>query len=146
MSATPSGDAVEAWAKLLRTASMLLQKVEEDLKAARLPPLSWYDVLLELARAKNGRLRPRELQPRLLITKYNLSRLIDRLEAEGLVAREPCEDDARGAQIRISEAGRELRRRMWPVYEAAIARYFAGKLEAGDAQRLKRVLNRLSED
>jgi DNA-binding MarR family transcriptional regulator len=138
-----SKEAVRAWARLIRVEQALLQRVEKDIKSAGLPPLEWYDVLLELDRADDGRLRHRELHPRLLLAKYNLSRLIDRMEAEGLVRREPCEDDARGADIAITRKGRALRRRMWPVYEAAIDRHFASKLSQVDVGVLCRLLQNL---
>jgi DNA-binding MarR family transcriptional regulator len=123
-----SQEAVRAWAQLIRVEQSLLRKVELELEEAGLPSLDWYDVLLELDRAENDGLRHRQLHPRLLLAKYNLSRLIDRMSAAGLVRREPCEEDARGAKIVITSAGRRLRRRMWPVYEAAIGRHFAHRL------------------
>jgi DNA-binding MarR family transcriptional regulator len=143
MKKVPSKEAVRAWARLLRAQQLLLQKVEQDLKAAHLPALEWYDVLLELDRAENGRLRHRELHPRLLLAKYNLSRLIDRMEGEGLVRREPSPEDARGADIAITEKGRTLRRKMWPVYEAAIGRHFASRLKAEEIERLSGALETL---
>jgi DNA-binding MarR family transcriptional regulator len=143
MKRRPSDAAVEAWVSLIRTQQALLQKVERDLDAAGLPPLEWYDVLLELERAPERRLRHRELHPRLLVAKYNLSRLIDRLEGKGLVRRSPVEEDARGAYIAITEDGCALRRRMWPVYAGAIERHFAGRLDADDIARLADILRRL---
>jgi DNA-binding MarR family transcriptional regulator len=145
MSKTVSSEAVQAWARLMRAQQALLQKVEQDLKAEGLPVLDWYDVLLELDRAEAGRLRHRDLHPRLLLAKYNLSRLIDRMEAETLVRREACVDDARGQAIVITEKGRALRRRMWPVYEAAIGRHFASRLSRADIALLNRVLPALAE-
>ena len=144
MKESVSAEAVSAWARLIRVEQALLQKVEQDLKDADLPPLDWYDVLLELDRAADGRLRHRDLHPRLLLAKYNLSRLIDRLEAAGLVRREPSADDARGADIAITAKGRELRRRMWPIYAAAIDRHFASRLSERQIGQLSRVLEALT--
>lgn len=135
--------AIEAWAELVRTQQALLQNVEKDLKVEGLPPLEWYDVLLELERAGVGGLRHREVYPRLLLAKYNLSRLIDRLEREGLVVRDACVDDGRGAQITITNKGRALRRRIWVVYSSAIDRHFASKLGQEDTMVLSRILSRL---
>ncbi len=133
-------DVIEAWVQLTRAQQSLRQKIEADLKRAELPPLEWYDVLLELDRADGGHLRHRELFPRLLLAKYNLSRLVDRLAAQGLVRREHCEDDARGALIAITDEGRALRRRMWPVYETALNRYFASRLSQADIKNLNCIL------
>ena len=68
------------------------------LKSAGLPALEWYDVLLEIERA--GPLRPRDLQSRLLLAQSNLSRLLDRMERAGLIARGDCEQDGRGLVVR----------------------------------------------
>jgi DNA-binding MarR family transcriptional regulator len=135
--------AVDVWARFIRAEHRLLEAVEADLKAAGLPPLVWYDVALELARAPDGRLRHRDLQARVLLAKYNLSRLIDRMAGDGLVARAPVAEDARGAYIAITEAGRQLQRRMWPVYERSIARHFAAHLDEGDLTELGRILAKL---
>lgn len=135
--------AIQAWARLLRVEQALLDKVETDLKAAGLPWLVWYDVLLELSRAQDNRLRHRDLHARMLLAKYNLSRLIDRMEAEGLVERMPCSDDGRGADIAITSTGRALQKRMWAVYQRAIDRHFAGLLNEADIADLNRVLAKL---
>src|SRR5882762_6774149 len=139
----PTEAAIQAWARLIRVEQTLLGRVEDDLKSAGLPPLVWYDVLLELVREPEGRLRHRDLHRRMLLAKYNLSRLLDRLEAEGLVSREPIEEDARGEYLCLTSKGRELQRRMWPVYRKAIAMHFAHRLSATDIDDLLRVLRKL---
>jgi DNA-binding MarR family transcriptional regulator len=82
--------AVTAWARLLRAQRQLLEKVEGDLKAKGLPPLAWYDVLFELYQGPDKKLRQFEIGEKMLLSKFNLSRLIDRLEKDRLVRREPC--------------------------------------------------------
>ena len=98
--------AERAWVQLVRAHRSALCSVEKALRAADLPPLEWYDVLLELERG--GPLRPRDLQDRLLLAQYNLSRLLDRMEAEGLVTRERCSDDARCQWVRATDAGEAI--------------------------------------
>ena len=73
-------EVVTAWARLIRAEQALLARIEGELKAAGFPPLAWYDVLLELGRTENGRLRPVELERHTLLAQYNASRLIDRME------------------------------------------------------------------
>jgi len=143
MTQKPSKETIQTWARLVRVEQELLEKVEGDLKIAGLPPLVWYDVLLELVREPSGRLRYRDLHAKLLLAKHNLSRLLDRLEADRLVAREAVEDDARGAYVDITEAGRQVQKRIWPVYRRAIAQHFASKLSSMDVQQLDKILNKL---
>jgi DNA-binding MarR family transcriptional regulator len=133
---------VTAWAGLMRAQRGLLAAVESDLKAARLPPLGWYDVLLELRRADGG-LRPLELEERLLLAQHNVSRLIDRLEVAGLAARCPCSTDGRGQMVVVTEAGRDLLARMWPVYRAAIGRHVGARLSEAEADALASLLAKL---
>ena len=134
--------AERAWVQLIRAHRSALCSVEKALRAEGLPPLEWYDVLIELERA--GQLRPRDLQERLLLAQYNLSRLLDRMEADGLVERERCSDDARCQWIRATGAGVALRQRMWPVYAEAIRTAVESRLTRAQAAQLGDLLARLS--
>jgi DNA-binding MarR family transcriptional regulator len=122
----------------------LLGRVEEELKAARLPPLVWYDILLELVREPGDRLRHRDLHRRMLLAKYNLSRLLDRMEADGLIGRQAVEDDARGEYVRVTTRGRDMQKRMWPVYRRAIAKHFSNHLTVDDVDQLLSILDKLN--
>src|ERR1044072_7173083 len=84
MSRNPSDAVTRAWIRLNRARDRVLGAIEQDLKAGGCPPLAWYDVLLELSRAPEGRLRPLEIEKVTLLAQYNLSRLLDRLGKEGL--------------------------------------------------------------
>jgi DNA-binding MarR family transcriptional regulator len=140
----PTEAAVQAWARLVRVEQALLDRIEEDLKSAGLPPLVWYDVLLELVREPGDRLRHRDLHRRMLLAKYNLSRLLDRMEADGLIGRQPVNDDARGEYVRVTTRGRDTQKRMWPVYRRAIARHFSSRLSIVDIDQLLRILSKVS--
>jgi DNA-binding MarR family transcriptional regulator len=143
MKHVPSEEAVTAWARLVRAEQVVLGMIEAELKEADLPPLSWYDVLLELGRAESGRLRPLELERRILLAQYNASRLIDRMEKAGLVERLPHPEDGRGQLVAITAEGRALRKRMWRVYGPAIALHIGGKLRPAEAAELARLLQKL---
>jgi DNA-binding MarR family transcriptional regulator len=142
---TPSESAVTAWARLIRAQRLTLSGVEADLKLAGWPPLGWYDALLELKRSETGALRPLELEKRLLLAQHNISRLIDRLEDKGYVQRRPFAADGRGQLIAITSVGRDLVKRMWPAYRAAIQRHVGGKLpRQADVDQLASLLGRLT--
>ena len=134
---------VEAWASLVRTERTLLDKVEEDLKRARLPPLDWYHVLDEVDRSPKGMLRQTGVQDRTQLAQYNVCRLVDRLEREGLVERRQCQIDGRNNVLLITTKGRTLRRAMWPVYAAAIEAHFGAHLSETEAEQLARLLDKL---
>ncbi len=143
MKRRPSTEATAAWIRLMRIQSRVLGAVEQDLKKAGFPPLAWYDALLELSRAPGGELRPVELEKQMLIPQYSTSRLIDRLVEEGLAARRECKMDKRGLFVEITEAGRDLQKRMWSAYSAAIERHVGSKLSDADAAKLCSLLDRL---
>lgn len=140
---TPSESVVKAWARLVKAQHKVLGAVEADLRKAGFPPLAWYDVLLELRREEKG-LRQLEIEGRLLLAQHNVSRLVDRLETAKLACRRPVAEDGRGQLVTITQEGRELLRRMWPVYRGAIERHVGQKLGGdGDAEALARLLERL---
>lgn len=145
MATRPSDSAVRAWARLVRAHRAALGVVEARLKAAGLPGLDWYDALLELERAGATGLRPFELQKELLFAQYNLSRLVDRLDAAGHVARKASAADGRGQVLTITASGRALRRRMWAVYAEAIEAAIGRHLADAEAGRLGDLLARLYE-
>ena len=127
----------------MRAQRVLLAAIESDLKAAGLPPLAWYDVLLELKRAERGRLRPYEIEDRALLEQHNLSRLLDRMEKRGVVRREVHPDDARGRWVCLTPSGRALQSEMWKVYGAAIQRHLGSRLDEARAGQLAALLANL---
>lgn len=143
MSEKPNRTIIRAWARLTRAQGLVLASIERSLKEAGLPPLEWYDVLLEVERAGEAGIRPFELERELLLAQYNLSRLLDRVAKAGLVERRACPEDGRGHRLHITGEGRAVRRRMWPVYAAAIDEALARHLTARDAQVLDDVLGQL---
>ena len=141
---TPSPTVVEAWAGLLRIERELVQKAEERLKAAGFPPLDWYHVLHEVERGPKGMLRQSGVQDRTRLAQYNVCRLVDRLEREGLVERRQCELDGRNNVLVISAKGRALRRAMWPVYASAIQEHLGAHLSQAEAEQLVLLLSKLA--
>lgn len=140
MTSSLSDVAITAWARLVRAQQGAVAGVEDALRSAGLPPLVWYDVLLELERVGGEGLRQREIERHTLLQRYSVSRIVDRMQAEGLVARSPCPEDARGTVVRITRKGRALRHRMWPAYAAAIEENFARHYNETELARLASLL------
>jgi DNA-binding MarR family transcriptional regulator len=145
MTNKPTPTVVEAWAGLLRTERELVQKAEERLKGAGFPPLDWYHVLHEVERGPKGMLRQSGVQDRTRLAQYNVCRLVDRLERDGLVERRPCELDGRNNVLVISDKGRALRRAMWPVYASAIQEHLGARLSQAEAEQLVQLLSKLTQ-
>src|SRR5262245_16748195 len=131
------------WALFLTAHAVLIEKIEVRLTASGLPPLAWYDVLWALERAEGERRRMSELADRVVLSRSNLTRLVDRLEEAGFVARERSADDRRGAYAVLTASGRDVRRRMWPTYQAAIRELFENHLSDAEVAVLGAVLKRI---
>lgn len=116
------------WRLFLTTHTRLVERVERDLKEAGLPPFEWYDVLVALKQAPEQRLRLNELAEAVLLSRTNLTRLVDRLEKADLLRREACKDDRRGAFAVLTEAGLAMQQKMWTVYAQSIAQHFGRHL------------------
>lgn len=131
------------WRFFLTAHTRLLEQMEADLSEADLPPMDWYDVLYTLKEAPNYRLRLSELAEKVLLSRSNLTRLVDRLERAGLIRRESCPSDRRGTYAVLTEAGLAMQQKMWQTYGASIASEFAAHIEEDEAQVLQQVFERL---
>ena len=133
---------LSAWRGVLNAHASVVARIEEALADAELPPLSWYDVLWALRRARDRRARMAELAGSLTLSRGGLTKLADRLEAAGLLRREPAEDDGRGLYAMLTKNGEDMLRRMWPVYSRVLRETFADALTAEDAALVAVALSR----
>jgi DNA-binding MarR family transcriptional regulator len=131
---------LHVWVRLIRAHDKILRKVEATVKAKGLPPIAWYDVLLELSREGGRKLRPVELEKELLVAQYNLSRLLDRMESAGLIERIACPGDGRGQMIQLTAEGRAMQKRVWPAYRDAVEENLAPDLPERDLEQLAKLL------
>ncbi|MDH4275824.1 MAG: MarR family transcriptional regulator [Gammaproteobacteria bacterium] len=131
------------WALFLTTHAVLVEKIEAALKKADLPPLTWYDVLWALERAPEHRLRMHELAQGVVLSRSNLTRLVDRLETARLVKRIQATDDKRGAYSVITPAGLAMRTRMWPIYLREIENLFNAHLKPAEDAVMREALRRI---
>ena len=124
--------AVGAWAALLQVHAALVPRLDRALQQAAGLPLSWYDVLLELAAVPGRRLTMSELAQRVVLSRTRVSRIVDELVAARLVCREDNPDDGRSAFAVLTADGLARYRAAAPHYIASIEREFAGGLTYGE--------------
>jgi DNA-binding MarR family transcriptional regulator len=134
---------VDAWRGLLVAHSRLVPEVEADLRAAGQVPLSWYDVLLELNAAPDGRLRMSELGQRTVLSRTRVSRVVDELAAAGMAERQPDQADGRSSFAVLTPDGKAALRRAWPVYRQAIHRQLTARLSPQQCRELAALLGQL---
>lgn len=135
---SPTREQVAAWRLLIETQARVVERVEAALAERGLPPLAWYDVLWAVREAPGRRLRQSRLAHAVVMSRSGLSRLVDRIEAAGLLRREACDGDRRATEVVLTDEGAAMLRRMWAVYGDGIARGFAPGL--GDPARLAEAL------
>lgn len=139
----PADWRVGVWRTFLNAHAHVMGQLEQELDSAVGLPLSWYDVLLQLAEAPLRRLRMAELADRVLLSRSGLTRLIDRLQAEGLVRREPSPDDARGMYTVLTRAGLQRLREAAPIHLAGVRRHWLSRFTDDELRTLGALLGRV---
>lgn len=142
MPATPD-PRQRAWARFVTAQAMLLERIEAAFAAADLPPLAWYDVLWILENADQGSLRMADLARKAVVSRSNVTRLSDRMEKAGLVARADCPVDGRGTVCTLTAKGRALRAKMWPVYRKQIDALFGRHLAGREAEAIAETFDKM---
>ncbi len=137
---------LSVWRSFLRAHAAAIGRLERDLTERAEVPLAWYDVLLQLAEAPEHRLRMAELASRVLLSRSGLTRLVDRLEAEGLVTRAPFPGDARGLYTVLTDEGLARLRRAAPIHLAGIEEYWLSKFTDAELVELGELLARLADE
>jgi DNA-binding MarR family transcriptional regulator len=133
-----------AWRKYYPSFWRVFAAIEADLAAAGLPSLSWYDALYELYLAPGRHLRMNELARSALLSRSGLTRLVDKLEKEKLIQRQSCPSDGRVQHAQLTDKGIETLRKIWPVYRAGIAKYFAAHLTETEANQVEKALGKIA--
>jgi DNA-binding MarR family transcriptional regulator len=131
------------WRLFITANVKLLNRMGEKFSQAGLPSMEWYDVLLTLKEAPDYRLRLSELADRALLSRSNLTHLVDRMEKAELLYRERCPSDRRGTYAVLSEAGLAMQKKMWRIYSEGIAEYFAAHVDEQEMKFLQRILQQM---
>ena len=138
------------WRSWLRLNQELLSTLEDQINREGGLSGADYAVLVPLSAAPDGMLRARELGREILWDRSRLSHQLGRMEKRGLLAREECVEDARGAMVRMTDAGRAAIQRAAPGHVAATRRNFFDHLSTKEVDQLTtlfdRILANLDED
>src|SRR3954462_13033378 len=113
-----------AWRGLLRVHTALVKALDAELSEAHDLPLSSYEVLITLESAPNHKRRMAELADSVLLSRSGMTRLVDRLEREGLLVRDTCSDDGRGGFAGLTEKGAELLASARPTHLSGVRERF----------------------
>lgn len=136
-------DQLAAWQAFLRTHTALTRVLERELMRSHQLPLATYDVLVQLDSAPGGALRMTQLAEQVMLSRSGLTRLVERIEAEGLVRREACASDARGFFTVITQEGRRRLHEAAPSHLGSVAAHFADPLSVEQTEALRGALERI---
>ena len=125
-----------AWRGLLRVHADLVRELDAELEREHGLPLSSYEVLLHLHDAPGRRLRMNELADSVLLTVSGITRVVDRLVRDGLVARERCQTDRRGLNAVLTDAGAEAFLAARCTHLRGIRERFLSRLDRTEQERL----------
>jgi DNA-binding MarR family transcriptional regulator len=134
---------LDAWRGFLRTHATLSRELDAELARAHDLPLGSYEVLLFLADAPGGKMRMAELADSVLLSRSGLTRMVDRMERQGLVTREPCPGDARGLNAVITAQGRDRFAAARRTHLEGVRRRFLDRLSDGEKRELASLWVRL---
>lgn len=135
---------LDAWRAFLQAHGRLFRRLDEELRAEHGISLPEYDALLQIALAPDRRLRMSRLASRVLLSKSGVTRLVDRLVADGLVERTQCSSDARGAEATLTPDGLARLRTAAPTHLRGVDSYFVSAIDPSDLAVLERVMDAIS--
>ncbi len=138
-------EASATWRALITAFSRLEGILAAEMKAETGMALERYGILLMLAQAEDGAMRPSDLAEALPITRSGTTRLVDRLEQDGLVERRSCESDRRGNLILLTRKGREIFREAGRVHLRGINEHIGSQLTNDEMDELRRLLAKLTD-
>src|SRR3954468_11543144 len=130
---------LRAWRGLLKAHTTLVKALDAELIAEHGLAVTSYEVLLYLADAPQGQMRMHDLPSSVLLSRSGLTRLVDRLERDGLLARKACDSDARGAYAVLTDAGRRKLASARRTHLAGVRRHFLELLEDAELDKLGEV-------
>src|SRR5690349_16028885 len=120
-----------AWRGMLRVHAALVKQLDAELTSAHKLPLSSYEVLLNLESAPVHKRRMAELADAVLLSRSGMTRLVDRLEKDGLLLRDHCTDDGRGCYAVLTDKGAAALRDARETHLAGVRSKFLSQFEDG---------------
>ena len=134
---------LQTWKLFLESYRRVLDTLDDELKEKQGLSLAWFDVLAQLFNAPERRLRMSQLASRILLSRSGLTRLVDRMEAAGLVERVSSPSDRRGSFAVLTPRGERVFREAAPVHLDGVQRHFGCHLTEIEAKTLAKVFEKI---
>ena len=140
-----SPDERAAWSGFIRAHASIVKELDAELQAVHGLPLSSFDVLVQLSLAQGGRMQMCDLADAVHLSRSGLTRMVDRLEREGLLQRRRGERDPRQVFAAITERGLKRLAVTTPTHLGGVRERFLDRLSRDQLQQLARIWRELLE-
>jgi len=134
------------WQSLMRALVVVPRVLDEDLDEAERLSVNQYTILVFLSEAQDRQMRIGDLADITSLTISGITRLINRLVADGLVERKRCEDDGRGFYAVLTDRGFERLERAYPTHLASARRHVMDHLNGFDLNALAQAFMHFGEE
>ena len=135
---------LRAWRGLLRAHGCLAKRLDAELERAHGLPMTSYQVLDHLQEAQGGRMRMCDLAEQAQLSRSGLTRMVDRLEREGLLERCSCDHDARGSYACLTASGRERVEEAHVTHLAVVREHFLSRFSESELSLLADMWERIA--
>jgi DNA-binding MarR family transcriptional regulator len=135
-----------SWRAFLGGVTVLLDRLERELRADHALALSEYEILVRLSEAPNRTMRMAELADLVALSRSRATHTVGRLEAKGIVRREPCDEDGRGVQAVLTDVGLTLLQAAARTHVRGVQEHFVSLASAEEFTTVGRVMDRVIDN
>lgn len=132
-----------AWGGFLRTHARVVRELDAELLARSGLPLTSFDVLVQVSFVPERRLKMSDLADAVVLSRSGVTRLVDRLERQGLLERRRCEEDSRAIYAVLTERGAARLEEAMPVHLDGVRERFLEPLSGAQKRQLTAIWRRL---
>ena len=140
-----SDEYLAMWRAFIEAHSSIMRTLEQAMEAEHGVALTWFDVLVHLEEAPDGRLRLGELADSVILTRSGITRLVDRMVEARLIRREPCPGDRRGHYAVLTQEGKDTLKRVGPNHSRKVKEVFLSHVNPEEVSVLRGVFTRVLE-
>lgn len=134
------GPGFDAWRAFIVSHAIVTRRLDEELRSEHGITLGEYDALVQLAYAEGHTLRMSALADLVLLSRSGVTRLVDRLVADGLVRRVSCPSDARGSFAVLTDAGLARLRAASATHLRGVREHFLAQLSSDQLDQVAAAL------
>jgi DNA-binding MarR family transcriptional regulator len=134
------------WRAFLGGTTVLMDRLDRDLRSGHGLSLSEYEILVRLSEAPRRTIRMAELANLVALSRSRATHTVSRLETKGIVRREPCDEDGRGVQAVLTDAGLKLLQAAARTHVQGVREHFVSQASPEEFDAIGLVMDRVVEN